>query len=339
MFRHALRQLQHAVHDRSARSRPLGPDPRRSPGEGFTPVTQAILGRGDDDFADDDGQYGLSARYYADWLGGTEFGFYYQNYHSRLPVRRARCRATACGKSATSSNQRRRIAASSAASAVVSFATPAGCGLQRRRRSARSATRLPRRHVPIAASQARNDGAVAIGALAARSAARGHVHAERRPISDPGGILANAPGGATTLSGGTDCVNAGPARSASTTCYSADAAELRPALLPERRRRSARSRADTSRSFNGAETAVHAGDGSVDPRVSGRHHDVGRFVQHDVVGLGRAGRLHVSSATRRSRSTPTRSRSPRSSRAVPSTSCTALPAASLPRSPTPDGSA
>src|SRR5262249_42101825 len=53
--------------------------------EGFTSVTQAILGRGDDHFASDDGQYGLSGRYYADWLGGTEFGAYYQNYHSRLP--------------------------------------------------------------------------------------------------------------------------------------------------------------------------------------------------------------------------------------------------------------
>jgi hypothetical protein len=34
---------------------------------------------------DDEGQYGLSARYYAEWLGGTEFGAYFQNYHSRLP--------------------------------------------------------------------------------------------------------------------------------------------------------------------------------------------------------------------------------------------------------------
>jgi hypothetical protein len=33
----------------------------------------------------DDNQYGLSARYYAEDLGGTEFGFYFQNYHSRLP--------------------------------------------------------------------------------------------------------------------------------------------------------------------------------------------------------------------------------------------------------------
>ena len=53
--------------------------------EGVTTVTQAILGRGDDKFASDDGQYGLSLRWYAEDLGGTEFAVYFQNYHSRLP--------------------------------------------------------------------------------------------------------------------------------------------------------------------------------------------------------------------------------------------------------------
>jgi hypothetical protein len=32
------------------------------------------------------GQYGVAAHYLADNLGGTEFGFYYLNYHSRLPL-------------------------------------------------------------------------------------------------------------------------------------------------------------------------------------------------------------------------------------------------------------
>lgn len=32
------------------------------------------------------GQFGLSLRYYAEKLRGTEFGFYYLNYHSRLPL-------------------------------------------------------------------------------------------------------------------------------------------------------------------------------------------------------------------------------------------------------------
>ncbi|NND45236.1 MAG: DUF1302 domain-containing protein [Xanthomonadales bacterium] len=37
-------------------------------------------------FPDDGGQFGLALRWFADNLGGTEFGFYYLNYHSRLPV-------------------------------------------------------------------------------------------------------------------------------------------------------------------------------------------------------------------------------------------------------------
>lgn len=36
--------------------------------------------------ASDDGQYGLAFRYYAEELNNTEFGLYYLNYHSRLPV-------------------------------------------------------------------------------------------------------------------------------------------------------------------------------------------------------------------------------------------------------------
>lgn len=35
---------------------------------------------------DDDGQYGLALRYYAENFNSTEFGLYYLNYHSRLPL-------------------------------------------------------------------------------------------------------------------------------------------------------------------------------------------------------------------------------------------------------------
>lgn len=34
----------------------------------------------------DSGQWGLALRYFAEQLNGTEFGFYYLNYHSRLPL-------------------------------------------------------------------------------------------------------------------------------------------------------------------------------------------------------------------------------------------------------------
>lgn len=35
---------------------------------------------------DDDGQYGIALRYFAEQLAGTEFGLYYMNYHSRTPL-------------------------------------------------------------------------------------------------------------------------------------------------------------------------------------------------------------------------------------------------------------
>lgn len=31
------------------------------------------------------GQYGIKISYFTDWLGGTEFAFYYANYHARIP--------------------------------------------------------------------------------------------------------------------------------------------------------------------------------------------------------------------------------------------------------------
>lgn len=42
--------------------------------------------RGADIEAKDEGQFGLAFRYFAEELNSTEFGFYYMNYHSRLPV-------------------------------------------------------------------------------------------------------------------------------------------------------------------------------------------------------------------------------------------------------------
>ena len=45
-----------------------------------------MVPRGSDVYADNSGQYGLAMRVYAPGLNDTEFGFYYMNYHSRLPV-------------------------------------------------------------------------------------------------------------------------------------------------------------------------------------------------------------------------------------------------------------
>ena len=46
--------------------------------------------RGATDHADDDGQFGLAMRLYVPALNETELGFYFINYHSRLPIISAR---------------------------------------------------------------------------------------------------------------------------------------------------------------------------------------------------------------------------------------------------------
>ena len=66
---------------------------------GLVPNPQALLPAFDNDFAsvrrglddtpDHGGQYGLALHYLAEDLNDTEFGFYFINYHSRLPTIRA----------------------------------------------------------------------------------------------------------------------------------------------------------------------------------------------------------------------------------------------------------
>lgn len=49
-------------------------------------ITDFKVARAADREARDDGQFGLAYRVYAPELNDTEFGFYFMNYHSRLPV-------------------------------------------------------------------------------------------------------------------------------------------------------------------------------------------------------------------------------------------------------------
>ena len=51
----------------------------------FDPAAAVWAPRGPDRTARDSGQYGIAARYFADQLNFTEFGFYFLNYHSRTP--------------------------------------------------------------------------------------------------------------------------------------------------------------------------------------------------------------------------------------------------------------
>lgn len=52
----------------------------------FTDRLFLAVPRATDAFADDSGQYGAAFRVFAPNLNGTEFGFYYLNFHSRLPT-------------------------------------------------------------------------------------------------------------------------------------------------------------------------------------------------------------------------------------------------------------
>ncbi|VAW89588.1 FIG067310: hypothetical protein, partial [hydrothermal vent metagenome] len=50
------------------------------------PATTAVVSRAPDQEAKNSGQFGLAFRLYSEALNNTEFGFYYINYHSRLPL-------------------------------------------------------------------------------------------------------------------------------------------------------------------------------------------------------------------------------------------------------------
>ena len=59
--------------------------PLNNPLSGLT-NTSTTIRRIDDNEARDDGQYGVSFKYFAEWLNnGTELAFYFMNYHSKLP--------------------------------------------------------------------------------------------------------------------------------------------------------------------------------------------------------------------------------------------------------------
>lgn len=75
---------------------PLGSDPYSNPGSGCgSPTNNPLSGltntsltirRLDDREARDSGQFGVSFKYFAEWLNnGTELAFYFMNYHSQLP--------------------------------------------------------------------------------------------------------------------------------------------------------------------------------------------------------------------------------------------------------------
>ncbi len=75
------------------------------------------LARGQDREAKDTGQYGLALRWYSEDLNSTEFGFYFMNYHSRLPLVSQRTLAPVVNVGVIGSS----------GSAISRMTLPAGC--------------------------------------------------------------------------------------------------------------------------------------------------------------------------------------------------------------------
>lgn len=88
--------------------------------EGFSTVSQGLVTRDADIFPDDDGQFGVSAKWYAEELGGTEFSVFYQNYASRLPFVSENARTMTVGVAAGSHSTQ-------LSGAAGKLAGPTGC--------------------------------------------------------------------------------------------------------------------------------------------------------------------------------------------------------------------
>ena len=88
----------------------------------FTDTSRPFLAvpREPDRVADQSGQYGLALRWFVPQLNGTEFGFYYLNYHSRLPFANGRTGTLAGAGAAAAAGP----AAAAAAAAAPFFSTP-----------------------------------------------------------------------------------------------------------------------------------------------------------------------------------------------------------------------
>jgi hypothetical protein len=75
-----------------------------------------MVPRGKDNKPSDDGQYGLAMRVYAPGLNDTEFGFYFINYHSRVP--------TLSGVTGTETGLARAVGAATGIGTFVALADP-----------------------------------------------------------------------------------------------------------------------------------------------------------------------------------------------------------------------
>lgn len=157
--------------------------------DGVTASTTGVLYRGEDYQADDSDQFGIKATWFAEELNGTEFGFYYQNYHSRLPFVRVEAKP---GDTAADLAFNLNSGNTEVATGISSRALPLiGCGL------ANSSG------VPNAASAGAINGlagATMAGTIALGLSPAALAQLAATPVSDPGDILPTAATALATLS-------------------------------------------------------------------------------------------------------------------------------------------
>ena len=169
-------------------------------GDGVTPGTTSLLYRGQDYQASDGGQYGLKATWFADDLNGTEFGFYYQNYHSRLPFANIEARTGAThGDLSFFQNSPNTEFNNTAGRALNN----SGCNIL---------SPLQRNTIAIVGGvgttmNATTNGFAASGVFGTSLSPAALAQLSGTKVSDPGNVLPTAAAALSVLSGGTFTLN------------------------------------------------------------------------------------------------------------------------------------
>ncbi len=165
-------------------------------GDGVTAGTTGVSFRGEDYQPDDNGQFGIKATWFAEELNGTEFGFYYQNYHSRLPLVNVEARpgdtAADLGFSLNTGN-------TEVSTGVTSRQlNNLGCGLT----SPTLAGTLNVLDIDVGTVGIQPGAGLTMGGAIATLSADALAQLSNTAVSDPGGILDDAATAIATLSGG-----------------------------------------------------------------------------------------------------------------------------------------
>ena len=158
-------------------------------GDGVSEKTTGILLRGEDYQAKDAGQFGIKATWFAEDLNGTEFGLYYQNYHSRLPFVGVESSGAASGDLTFNNNGTNTEILTGIQTRQLNNL---GCGLT---------------NPALVGSLAGAAGATMAGTLAFGIPAAAQAAMSSTPVNDPGNVLPTAAAALAALSGGTFTLN------------------------------------------------------------------------------------------------------------------------------------